>query len=292
MEFHQQWRTWQTEVEEALSRCLPLPDTRPARLHEAMHYSLSAGGKRLRPILVRAAGQLFPSRAPALPAAVAIEFLHTYTLIHDDLPAMDNSPLRRGRPSVHIQYDEVTAILAGDALLTEAFHLLGSAYQDQPETGLLLVQLMGEAAGSRKLIGGQALDTALEGNQIEPADLIFIHENKTAALIETALLMGLATTSEFRENREAVGKIGLHLGLAFQILDDILDATSDEETMGKTVGTDASNGKNTWVSLFGLEASREAAAEHSEKAIAACERLPAKTDFLQHLINKLLHREK
>ncbi|MFP4540793.1 MAG: polyprenyl synthetase family protein [Opitutales bacterium] len=291
MDFPTTLEAYRNRIEASLSAALPPPGSRPARLHEAMHQSLEAGGKRLRPVLVLAAGALFPRRADPLPAALAIELLHTYSLIHDDLPAMDDSDLRRGRPTLHKAYDEVTAILAGDALLTEAFALLGREYLDTPEIGLRLVAELGEAAGSRRLIGGQAEDTAAEDRQISAGDLDYIHLSKTAALIEAACRMGLLCTTADESALATLTDGARHLGLAFQILDDILDVTSTEEAMGKTVGADAANAKNTYVALHGLEASREAARHHTDAALAALARLPADTSFLEELFRQLLQRK-
>lgn len=294
MDFKKTYQAYQNKVEEALFRYLPSRDTEPPRLHEAMHYSLAAGGKRLRPVLVCAAFDCyFTKERNPVPAAVAIEFLHTYSLIHDDLPSMDDSDLRRGRPSVHKAFDETTAILAGDALLTEAFHLLATAYAAHPEVAVSLCRILGEAAGSRKLIGGQAVDTLSENRDIEPETLDFIHQNKTAALITASLQMGLAIGDAPNSAFSVADALGRSLGLTFQIVDDILDATSTEDELGKSVGSDASNQKNTYVKVFGLEASREAAHLETQKALEACDNLSgADTRFLRALIQSLEFRVK
>lgn len=292
MDFDQTFENLRQRVETALPAALPPATTRPARLHEAMHYSLEAGGKRLRPILVLACAELAPRRADPLPAALAVELLHTYTLIHDDLPAMDDSDLRRGRPSLHRAYDEVTAILAGDALLTHVFELLGTAYAETPDIGLRLVAELARAAGSRHLIGGQAEDTAAEHTRVSAEDLDFIHLNKTAALIEAACRLGLLCTSAPGAQLATLTEAARGLGLAFQILDDILDVTASEEAMGKTVGADAANAKNTYVALHGLEASRQAAAAWTDRALGALDQLPGDTAFLRELFHRLLRRER
>ncbi len=292
MDFSATLEAYRQRIEEALPTVLPPVGTRPARLHEAMHYSLQAGGKRLRPVLVLACAKLFPPRADALSAALAMELLHTYSLIHDDLPAMDNSGLRRGRPTIHVAFDEVTAILAGDALLTEAFALLGRAYSDTPAVGLRLVKELGAAAGSRLLIGGQAEDTAAENKNISAADLDFIHLSKTAALIESACRLGLLCTEADEETFKNATGAARRLGLAFQILDDILDVTSSEAAMGKTVGADAQNDKNTYVALHGLEASHATARRLTDEAIEHLRKIPAETAFLEALFLRLLQREK
>lgn len=278
------------QIEAALKVWTPAPESRPAALHAAMQHSLDAGGKRLRPILVVACAELFSNAIDPLPAAVAVEMLHTYTLIHDDLPAMDNSALRRGKPSVHVAFDEATAILAGDALLTEAFAILGNAYAEHPDVGLALVRELASAAGSKRLIGGQAEDTAAENQRIPAEALDYIHLNKTAALLEACGRMGLRCGRADEQSIVHVTAALRALGLAFQILDDILDATSTEEAMGKTVGADAASAKNTYVAFHGLEASRSRAKELTEEALVNLRRLDRETVFLEALFERLLTR--
>jgi geranylgeranyl pyrophosphate synthase len=291
MDFEHFLQASREQIEAALPSALPSPDTQPARLHEAMHYSLMAGGKRLRPILTLASAKLFPPLANPLPAALAVEILHTYTLIHDDLPAMDDSDLRRGRPTVHKAFDEVTAILAGDALLTEAFALLGRSYSDQSEIGLRLVAELGDAAGSQRLIGGQAQDTAAENKSISADELDYIHLNKTAALIEASCRMGLLCSDVPENAFTALTTAARSLGLAFQILDDVLDVTASTEDMGKTVRADAANAKNTYVALHGLENSRTTASRLTNEALLALQSIPADTTFLEMLFRQLLDRK-
>jgi geranylgeranyl pyrophosphate synthase len=295
MDFSAQFEHYRQRVERALDEHLPPAVTRPARLHAAMRYSLQAGGKRLRPVLVLAAADLFApagaadepsSGAPseiAVPAAVAVECVHTYSLIHDDLPCMDNDDLRRGRPTAHRQFDEATALLAGDALLTHAFALLSRHYPADP--GLALVRELAEAAGSRELIGGQMDDLLAEKNPgITAAELDQIHLRKTAAMIGTALAMGgLAAGVRDAAPLNTLHLAGRHLGLAFQIVDDILDTTADTATLGKTAGKDARAGKATYVTLHGLDASRRRAREHTAAARAALALLPGGAPFLAAL---------
>jgi|TARA_B110000037_G_scaffold223191_1_gene303561 geranylgeranyl pyrophosphate synthase len=278
-------------VEASLPAALPSPNTRPQRLHEAMHYSLLAGGKRLRPIMTIACAQLFPRLVDPLPAALSVELLHTYTLIHDDLPAMDDSDLRRGRATVHKAYDEVTGILAGDALLTEAFALLARSYGENPQIGLKLVHELGSASGSQQLIGGQTEDTAAENTEISAEDLDFIHLNKTAALIEASCRMGLHCSETPASAFDTMTTAARSLGLAFQILDDILDVTASTEDMGKTVRADAANAKNTYVAFHGLEASRATAARLTDEALKALRSIEADTGFLEALFKRLLERK-
>jgi len=253
-------------------------------------HSLEAGGKRLRPIVVIAAAELCKDPVDSLPAALAVELLHTYTLIHDDLPAMDDSSLRRGRAAVHVAFDEATAILAGDALLTRAFELLATGYTGQPEIGLRLVRELATAAGSMRLIGGQAEDTAAEHQQISAEALDYIHLNKTAALLEACGRMGLICGRANESTIEAMTAALRALGLAFQIQDDILDATSTAGVLGKTVGADAANAKNTYVAFHGLEHSRKHATELTSEALAHLEKVPGNTDFLKKLFQRLLTR--
>lgn len=283
--------TYRQQVEAGIDALLPAPEAAPARIHEAMRYCLSAGGKRLRPVLLMAAADLFPAKADPLAAAVAIECLHTYSLVHDDLPSMDNSPLRRGKPAAHMQFDEATAVLAGDALLTEAFRLIGAHYADKPVCCVNLLGCLSEAADSRHLIGGQVVDTLSENVAISAETLDFIHRHKTADLLTAALLMGLHLTECPEDAFHRMRTVGQSLGLAFQIIDDILDATSTAETLGKTVGNDARQAKNTYVSLHGLEASREAARRETAKALEACREVPSlKAEFLMTLVKKLEFR--
>jgi geranylgeranyl pyrophosphate synthase len=284
---------YRQRVEDGIATLLPEASTEPASIHQAMRYSLAAGGKRLRPVLVLAAADLYPQRADPLPAAVAVECLHTYSLVHDDLPAMDNSPLRRGQPATHVAFDEATAVLTGDALLTESFRLLAHHYGSEPAVCVALVQTLATAADSRHLIGGQVVDTLSENTRVSGDRLDYIHRRKTAALITAALEMGIHVTEAPPEALETIRRVGAALGLAFQIIDDILDATSSDEVLGKTSGNDARMAKNTYVSIHGLEASRSAAREQTARAIDACAGLPSdRTAFLQGLIRKLEFRIK
>jgi len=294
MDFAAQLQNHIARVEVGIDRHLPPADTRPARLHKAMRYSLQAGGKRLRPMLVLATADLFGVKDDsALPAAVAIECLHTYSLIHDDLPCMDNDDLRRGRPTAHRQFDEATALLAGDALLTHAFALLAEAYADRPALAHALIRELGNAAGSRRLIGGQMEDLLAEKKADATADeLEFIHLNKTAAMIEAALVMGGLIGQANEDGITSLRLAGRHLGLAFQIIDDVLDATADTATLGKTAGKDARSDKTTFVKLHGIEKSRRLAAQHTESALGVLHTLPGDGSFLVALTRELSARNK
>jgi geranylgeranyl diphosphate synthase type II len=282
-----------SRVEAGIDRMLPAASEAPARLHEAMRYAAQSGGKRLRPVLVLAASRLFEREGSAdpLPAAVAVECVHTYSLVHDDLPCMDDDDLRRGRQTVHRAFDEATALLAGDALLTLAFALLAESYRGRPELAAALVAELASAAGSRRLIGGQMEDLLAEGAGGTTHDgLRFIHLNKTAAMIEASLAMGAACAGASASCADTLRHAGRELGLAFQIVDDVLDATSDSATLGKTVGKDARAGKATYVSVHGLEAARRFARERSDSAIAFLRLLPGDTGFLLRLAEDLVVR--
>jgi geranylgeranyl pyrophosphate synthase len=243
-------------------------------------------------VLVLATAELFGVRDDsALPAAVAIECVHTYSLIHDDLPCMDNDDLRRGRPTAHKQFDEATALLAGDALLTHAFALLAGNYPEKLATAL--VRELADAAGSRRLIGGQMEDLLAEKkSNATPGELEFIHLNKTAAMLEAALVMGGLIGAANEDEITTLRRAGRHLGLAFQIIDDILDATADTATLGKTAGKDAKAGKITYVKVYGLGTSRKIADEHITAAQTALDLMATDTSFLTVLFTETSKRSR
>jgi geranylgeranyl pyrophosphate synthase len=292
MDFNAQFTAYRRRAEHGLSELVPAAATRPARLHTAMRYSLEAGGKRLRPVLVLAAAEVFGgSQHDALPAAVALECLHTYSLIHDDLPCMDNDDLRRGRPTAHKQFDEATALLAGDALLTLAFQLLARHYAAAPALCAALLRELADAAGSERLIGGQMEDLLAEKKaDATAAELEYIHDNKTGAMLIAALVAGGLCGGAGEKQLASLREAGRHLGLAFQITDDILDATADTATLGKTAGKDAKAGKTTYIKLHGLETSRRHAREQSAAAQAALARLPGGAPFLVALVESMASR--
>lgn len=257
-------------VEEALRRYLPDEDSVPQELHAAVHYSVFAGGKRIRPILCLAAAEACGGdMAPAMPVACALELIHTYSLIHDDLPAMDNDDFRRGKPTSHKVFGEAVAILAGDALLTEAFVLLSRAekVRHAAERRLAVIQQIASAAGIAGMVGGQALDIRAGKNDLDYAGLIEIYRRKTGALIMAAVKSGAILAGASDDKIQALGVYGSHIGIAFQIADDILNVEGDSNLMGKKTGSDAALGKVTYPALLGLEAARGKLAEHIETAI-------------------------
>ena len=272
----------------------------PARIHEAMRYSLQAGGKRLRPVLALAAAELGGGEsaiAEALPAAAALECVHTYSLIHDDLPCMDDDDLRRGRPTCHRAFDEATALLAGDALLNQAFLILAENYTPRPAVAIRLVRELADAASGRRLVGGQMQDLLAEDALAEKkasataAELEFIHLNKTAAMLEASLVCGGLVGGCDEAAIANLRLAGRHLGLAFQIVDDVLDATADTAALCKTAGKDARAGKTTYVSLHGLETARRLAASETALANDALRALPGDTGFLLSLAQSMLARK-
>jgi geranylgeranyl diphosphate synthase, type II len=266
-------------IDEALSRFLPTPPEYPRVVYEAMRYSLEAGGKRLRPILTLAAAETVAGTSTtaraielALPAACAVELIHTYSLIHDDLPAMDDDSLRRGRPTNHVVYGEGMAILAGDGLLTEAFALLSTEPRDPDLAArrLRTIQTIAVAAGARGMVGGQAIDLLAVGSStFDEYSLQDMHGRKTGALIRAAAVAGAIMGGGTDDAIAAVEEYGRHLGLAFQIVDDILDVEGDAKDLGKTAGKDAKAGKPTYPSTYGLDESRRLAAERHDDALAA-----------------------
>lgn len=255
-----------------LDRLLPTSDAAPRTIHEAMRYSVFAGGKRLRPILCIASGEVFGAQEDQLlPAACALEMIHTYSLIHDDLPAMDDDTLRRGRATCHVVYGEAMAILAGDALLTRAFETLAKHGPDQVGVRLRVIDEVSSAAGTvRALIGGQVMDIESQGSDVTEGKLEEIHRSKTGALIRCAVRIGAIIGGASDSELQTLTVYGEKAGLAFQVADDILDATASPEDLGKTPGKDVASGKATYVKLLGLDgASRKAQALVSEAIDAA-----------------------
>lgn len=264
-----------TEIEAALEHFLPQRDTLYKNVTEAMRYSLLNGGKRVRAQLTLAFCKLCGGdEAAAMPFACAVEMVHAYSLIHDDLPAMDNDDMRRGKPSNHKVYGEATALLAGDGLLTKAFE---TALSDEAiqgvgaESAARAAAVLAEYAGERGMVGGQCIDLETENRTVDVETLLAKDTGKTAALITAACVMGCIAAHAGERQLEAARSYALHIGLAFQIRDDILDVTGDAATLGKNTGIDAQNGRCTYVSLLGLEAAQESVEQHTEAACAALE---------------------
>lgn len=281
------WLKWQKErVDSALDRLLPKVDEPPGTLHGAIRHSMFAGGKRLRPILLLAACEACGGDAEkAIPAACAVECIHTYSLIHDDLPCMDDDDFRRGHPTCHKVYGEAVAVLAGDALQPMAFELLLQS------GGVELVKELATAAGSRFLIAGQVRDLEGEEKQISFDELRTIHEGKTAALLTCCFRLGALIAGASAEKLAALTTFGHALGLAFQVVDDILDCTQSSEKLGKTAGKDAAAGKSTYVSILGLEEARAEAARLTEEAHQALQSLGANGARLREIADHLLARD-
>ncbi|MEJ2365884.1 MAG: polyprenyl synthetase family protein [Deltaproteobacteria bacterium] len=276
-------------VEKALETALPEIEGREARVVEAMRYSLFAGGKRLRPILCLAAAQAVAGTIEAaMPAACALEMIHTYSLIHDDLPAMDDDDLRRGKPTSHAVFGEAIAILAGDALLTEAFVLLSDYNGSLAKRALKLIGVIARAASYRGMVGGQVVDMLSQNNETVQQ----MHSRKTAALISAATEAGALAGGGTDDQVEALARYGRAIGLAFQIADDILDIEGSTEVLGKTAGSDVARGKVTYPAAVGLEGSRQAAQTLVNQALAALERFDNKAEPLRALADYIIARKK
>jgi len=277
-------QTCQQRVEQALDQRLPPADKLPARLHQAMRYSVLDGGKRLRPLLTYATGQALDIPLDTLDGpACAVEFIHAYSLIHDDLPAMDDDALRRGKPTCHVQYDEATAILAGDALQTLAFEVLATdpSVKVSAEQRVAMIDCLSKAAGSSGMVGGQAIDLMSVGLQLDLPALEMMHIYKTGALIRASVrLAALAHPGLEEQLSERLDHYAKCIGLAFQIQDDILDEESDTETLGKTQGKDRAQNKPTYPALLGMKGAKQKAREMHEDAIACLEPLGDKADLL------------
>jgi geranylgeranyl diphosphate synthase, type II len=280
-------------VNRALNEFLPAEKTRPATIHQAMRYSIFAGGKRMRPALCLAAAQACGgSEKDALPLACAVECIHTYSLIHDDLPAMDNDDFRRGKPTNHKVFGEGIAVLAGDALLTQAFEIAAQskAVLRYPREKMILE--LATASGSLQLIAGQVADLEAEGKKISEAELKFIHERKTSALLCCSVRLGGMSANCTPAELKALTDFGYHVGLAFQVIDDILDVTQTSEQLGKTAGKDVAVQKATYPAIVGLEKSRKIAAKLTDKAFAALKTFKGRAVALEALAQYLLQRDK
>lgn len=282
----------QARMENALPALLPASAQTPERLHEAMHYALTGGGKRVRPLLVFAAGELTGASSAALEsAAAAVEMIHAYSLVHDDMPCMDDDALRRGKPTVHVKYDEATALLVGDALQAQAFEVL-AAGQGSAANRLAMVTLLARAAGSLGMCGGQAIDLFSVGKALSLAELEQMHLWKTGALLRASVLLGALAGERPLDEKErgALETYSRAVGLAFQVVDDVLDATTDTATLGKTAGKDAQDNKPTYVSILGLEPSRALALSLREEAHGALAPFGDKAIRLRELADLIVQR--
>ena len=281
------------QVNAALDGFLPAENTKPSTLHRAMRYSLFAGGKRMRPALCIAAAKACGGRdVDALPAACAVECIHTYSLIHDDLPAMDNDDFRRGKPTNHKVFGENIAILAGDALLTQAFEILAQAKSSTRYPHQALILELARASGSLQLIAGQVADLEAEGVKITAGDLKYIHERKTSALLCCSARLGGMSAHCTPAQLRALTAFGYNVGLAFQIIDDILDITQTSEQLGKTAGKDTASQKATYPSIVGLEKSRRIARALTQRAFDSLKVFRGKANALEALAAYLLQRNK
>jgi geranylgeranyl diphosphate synthase, type II len=280
-------------IDRALNRYLPKATTKPSTLHRAMRYSLFAGGKRLRPILCLAAAEACRGNIDnALPLACALECIHTYSLVHDDLPSMDNDDFRRGRPTCHKVFGDGIAVLAGDALLTVAFEIASKAKPTPSYDISTLLREIAVAAGSQKLIAGQVADLEAEGKKVKRDQLQFIHENKTAAILKSSVRLGAMSANADAKKLSAITSFGQRLGLAFQIIDDILDVTQTSEILGKSAGKDAAAKKATYPGVIGLQKSREEARRLTRQAHNALSVFSSSdAEPLHALANYLLERE-
>jgi geranylgeranyl diphosphate synthase type II len=280
-------------VNAALDKFLPSEKTKPATIHKAMRYSLFAGGKRMRPALCLAAAAACGGReADALPLACAVECIHTYSLIHDDLPAMDNDDFRRGKPTNHKVFGEGIAVLAGDALLTQAFEIAAQAKGWPRYPHQTIVLEIAKAAGSLQLVAGQVADLEGEGKKLSVNELRYIHERKTSALLCCAVRLGGMSANCTAAQLKALTDFGYHVGLAFQVIDDILDVTQTSEQLGKTAGKDTRSQKATYPAIVGLEKSRKIAEQLTAKAFAALTVFKGRAVALEALAEFLLKRDK
>jgi len=281
-------------IDERMLNFLPQGKAYPVSIHEAMRYSLLAGGKRLRPVLVMAAAEAVGgNRHSILPFAIAAELIHTYTLIHDDLPALDNDDLRRGKPTNHKVFGEAVAILAGDALLTQAFVIMTRAAGMEtvpPELILRATHEMAGALGSTGMIGGQVVDLESEGKKINPETLEYIHIYKTGFLIRACIRCGGILGQATEEQVSSLSRFGSHIGLAFQIIDDILDVIGDQEKLGKDIGSDLNKDKATYPALYGLEESRSKAEDLIKESLDCLKKFDNRADPLREIARFFVQR--
>ncbi|WP_434311671.1 polyprenyl synthetase family protein [Hominifimenecus sp. rT4P-3] len=299
MEAQDTKQNWLTEeqsaesMETVLKKYLPEENGFQKNLTAAMNYSVLVGGKRIRPQMMAASYRLFGGQGKEIePFLAAIEMIHSYSLVHDDLPAMDNDTLRRGKPTTWSAYGEAAGILAGDGLLTYAFETCAKAFAlgGKPEQVGRAIGILAEKAGISGMVGGQAVDVELSGKPVSAEQLDFIYRLKTGALLEAALMIGAVLAGASEEQVKQMEKVASDIGMAFQIQDDILDVTSTEEELGKPIGSDERNQKTTYVTLYGLDAARAEVKRLSESAIQLLQTLPGDSTFFQHFVRKLESR--
>ncbi|MBM3368487.1 MAG: geranyl transferase [Betaproteobacteria bacterium] len=284
----------QARMENVLSRLLPAAGLSPARLHEAMRYATLEGGKRVRPLLAFAAGELVDAPAQRLEAAAAaVELIHAYSLVHDDMPCMDDDVLRRGKPTVHVEFDEATALLVGDALQSLAFQVLSEhRLADDPAAQLEMVKILAAASGSRGMAGGQAVDLESTGRKLDLPELEFMHIRKTGAIIRAAVVLGAGCGKPLAEDRRAsLDRYAKCVGLAFQVVDDVLDAEASTATLGKTAGKDSKHNKPTYVSAMGVARARAFAEELRADAHASLQAFGERGARLRQLADFIVLRE-
>ena len=282
-----------TEVKSIIESYLPEEEGFQRTLLEAVNYSMLVGGKKLRPLLMQQTYAMFGGTSPAIrPFMAAIEMIHTHSLIHDDLPAMDNDEYRRGKKTTHVVYGEAMAILAGDALLNYAYETAAKAFDLDPGNPRLgkAFQILAAKTGLDGMIGGQSVDVEYVDKPLTQEQLFFIYKLKTSALIEASMMIGAVLAGATQEETEKIGRIARNVGLAFQIQDDILDVVGEEETLGKPTKSDEKNKKTTYVTVKGLEKAQTDVAKYSEEAIRIMEELPYENEFLHELILHLIHR--
>jgi geranylgeranyl pyrophosphate synthase len=291
--FADRFSAYSQRISECLDRALPPPDEPPARLHEAMRYSVLNGGKRVRPLLVYASGECLDIDPALLDApATAIELMHAFSLIHDDLPAMDDDDLRRGEPTLHRMFDEATAILAADALQPLAFHVLTSNPGIGDRQAVELVRLVAEACGSLGMTGGQSIDLSSEGRTLSPAELEQMHSLKTGALIRASVMSPCCLGRRLDPaKRDALDRFAQAIGLAFQIKDDILDVEGETHVIGKPAGSDQRLQKATWPSVFGLEESRQRCSDLLREGLASLDAFDGEANALRWLARYIVERK-
>ncbi len=296
MNFSGEMKQKVNEIEAILDEYLPAAEGYQKQIMEAMAYSVTAGGKRLRPMLMQETFRLFGGEGKVVePFMAALEMIHTYSLVHDDLPAMDNDEYRRGRKTTHVVYGEAMGILAGDALLNYAFETAVKAFDIAPEKSLQIgkaFKILAEKAGIYGMIGGQVVDVASCGKGLDEAMLNFIYELKTGALIESAMMIGAVLAGATQEQVRTVEKIASDVGIAFQIQDDILDVTSTQEELGKPIHSDEKNEKSTYVTIKGLDEAAKDVERISEEAVELLQSLNLENPYLTWLIQELVHRRK